>query len=115
ATDWPEISGINFTYCFQCLPFGGPNGDGAPSAAYSARSGHVHNLSGPEFTPQEANRSHLHFPIRPAKILIRPGCSSPAVAPGQPGVLTAAILGDATFDVTEIDPASLRFAGRAPL
>ena len=115
ATDWPDLSGVNFNYQFQCTAFGGPSGDGAQSDAYPARSGRIHNLAGPELSTQTAMKAGLHLPIRSAKVLIRPGCANPAVAPGQPGVVTVAILGDATFDVTEVDPTSLSFAAAAPL
>jgi hypothetical protein len=46
--------------------------------------------------------------------VIRPGCSDPSVAPGQPGTIQVALLGDRTFDVSQIDLSSLRFAGVPP-
>ena len=121
ATDWPELSGINFNYGFQCTAFGGPGGDiavrrGASASARSMRgTPPIRYFSGGELSPQMALDAHLLFPIRSVKIAIHPGCSVPALTPGQPGVVNVALFGDKTFDVKQVDLASLKFAGAAPL
>jgi uncharacterized repeat protein (TIGR01451 family) len=60
---------------------------------------------------------HLLYPLRQASIVIHPGCSlaSAPLAPGQPGTVTVAILGSASFDVTQIDLTSLHLHGVTPL
>jgi len=127
ATDWPELSGLNFTYGFQCTPFGGPTGDGAAQqisnstqflqARGSRRTPkrRAWNFTGGELSPQMAMNAHVLFPGHSVKVMIRPGCSSPAVAPGQPGSVQVALFGDKTFDVNQVDVASLRFHGATAL
>lgn len=122
ATDWPEFSGINFNYGFQCTAFGGPGGDIAKKPGHSTLgrgktrgTPPIQYFSGGELSPQMALNAHLLFPIRSAKIAIHPGCSVPALAPGQHGAVNVALFGDKTFDVNQVDLASLKFAGAAPL
>jgi hypothetical protein len=117
STDWPEISGINFTYGFQCTPYGGVGGDIRVKPGTSSRSGgkgsgpRPHNLTGGELSPQMAMDAHLLFPIRSAGIVIRPGCSSPGIATDQAGRVQVALLGDKSFDISAVDLGSLKFAG----
>lgn len=46
---------------------------------------------------------------------VKPGSCPNPLSVGSRGVLPAAILGTATFDVTEVDPATVRLEGVAPL
>ncbi len=112
ATDWPELSGLNFTYSFQCTAFGGPGGDGPQLR--DANRAPSSNLTGGELSPQMAMDAHMLFPPFSAKIIIRPGCSDPSVALEQTGTIQVALLGDRTFDVTQVDLSSLKFAGVPP-
>lgn len=118
ATDWPELSGLNFTYGFQCTPFGGPTGDGAVGAAETQKAKapiRSRNLTGGELSPQMAMDAHVLFPSRSVKILIHPGCSSARIPMSQTGIVQVAVLGDASFDVSQVEPSSLKFAGAAPV
>ncbi|MBN1391621.1 MAG: NHL repeat-containing protein, partial [Sedimentisphaerales bacterium] len=54
-------------------------------------------------------------PISRVMVDIKPGVCPNPVNVKSKGVLPAAILGTADFDVTKIDPASIRLAGVAPL
>lgn len=80
------------------------------------------NASAPRDVAREVDlptlkERHVLYPLRQASIVIHPGCSlaSAPLAPGQPGTVAVAILGSASFDVTQIDPSSLRLHGAAPL
>ncbi len=50
-------------------------------------------------------------PVRDLAIDIRPGSEENVVNPGSNGVLPVAVLSDALFDATTIDPASVKLAG----
>jgi hypothetical protein len=78
----------------------------------SAPRDHAHEVDLPTLKD-----NHLLYPLRQASILIHPGCTLPSapLAPGQSGTVTVAILGSASFDVTQIDLTSLRLHGVAPL
>ena len=114
ATDWPELSGLNFTYGFQCTPFGGPGGDIAKRGKSKTRNP-FRNLTGGELSPQMAMDAHVLFPPISARIMIHPGCSSASIAVGQPGTIQVAMLGDRTLDVSQVDLSSLKFAGTPPM
>ena len=118
STDWPEISGLNFTYGFQCTPYGGAGGDirVKPGAAAGISKRSVpHNLTGGELSPKMAMEAHLLYPLFSAKIMVHPGCSSPSVAAGQKGTLEVALLGEKTLDVAQVEHSSLKFAGASPI
>jgi hypothetical protein len=78
----------------------------------SAPRDHAHEVDIPTLKDK-----HLLYPLRQASIVIHPGCALPSapLAPGQSGTVTVAILGSESFDVTQIDLASLRLHGVAPL
>ena len=114
STDWPELSGLNFTYGFQCTPFGGAGGDIAKRGKGKTRTP-FRNFTGGELSPQMAMDAHVLFPPFSARIMIRPGCSSPNIGIGQSGTIQVALLGDRTFDVSQVDLSSLKFAGTPPI
>jgi hypothetical protein len=114
AIDWPELSGVNFTYCFQCTPFGGVGGDivkrGKAKPATPFR-----NFTGGELSPQMVMNAHILLPPRTVKILTDPGCSTRSISHGQIGMVQVALLGDPAFDVSQVDVSSLKFIGAAPV
>ncbi len=52
-------------------------------------------------------------PVRDVAIDIRPGSEENVVNPGANGALPVAILSDATFDATSVDPLTVKLAGAA--
>jgi hypothetical protein len=127
STEWPELSGLSFTYGFQCTPYGGPTGDGA-SLLGSTNTQNIQvrgarrlpkrrawNVTGGELSPRMAMDAHLLFPIHSAKMMVSPGCASPTLAPGQPGTVQVVLLGDNALDVNQVDVTSLRFHGATAL
>jgi hypothetical protein len=104
--DWGFAGGNQFTYKFQCTPFGGPTGDGAAASGRMLQS---------ELSGQTAMAMHVAEPIGRAEIIVRPGCSTKAIAPGPHGTVQVAVLGSPDLDVNEIDASSLRFHGARAL
>jgi hypothetical protein len=96
--DWPALF-----FAFHCSA-GGLNEPPPPQAILST-----------EPSIETLMKRHLLFPHRSVEIEIRPGCARKAIAPGQPGLVTAALLGAAGFDVAEVELSSLRFHGAAPV
>jgi hypothetical protein len=103
--DWSTSGPIRFTFKFQCTPYGGPNGDGASSSV-----GLVNEIG-----TKEVLDAHAMYPVRSAKIVIRPGCQSPLVAAGRSGTIEVALLGSADFDIRDVDATSLRFHHAQPI
>lgn len=63
----------------------------------------------------EIGRQNIHVHIGVAPVDIKPGsCPNPFQMKAQ-GVLPVAILGTASFDVNDVDPATVRLEGVAPL
>jgi hypothetical protein len=119
-TDWgPALGQSVFTYQFQCTAFATDRPQQPRTNAqnqqttrtFSARMPVQRSLAQDELTPEMAAQAHALYPPRPVKIVVRPGCASKAVAPGQTGVVGVAVLGEADFDVSEIEPTSLRLHG----
>ncbi len=110
STEWPELSGLNFTYAFQCTPYGGPGGDTAKRGKSKPRTP-FRNLTGGELSAQMAMDAHVLFPPISARIMVGPGCSTANIAAGQSGTVQVALLGDKTFNVSQVDLSSLKFAG----
>jgi hypothetical protein len=99
--DWGPAGQNNFTYKFQCTPYGGPQGDGASPTRFVQH----------EMSTLMAIRAHVALPPRSIKIAIRPGCSGKMIAPGHSDPVSVALLGSNDFDVAEVDLASLGFHG----
>ncbi|MGH9779606.1 MAG: hypothetical protein ACRD5I_14465, partial [Candidatus Acidiferrales bacterium] len=99
--DW-----ANVLLSFQCSAAGSANA--LPPPEY---------LTVQEPAVPEAFRQHRLFSPRSAQIQIRPGCTAAtaAIAPGQPGEVTLALLAAEDFDPNEVDLASLKFAGASPV
>jgi len=114
STDWPELSGLNFTYGFQCTPYGGPGGDVVQRGKSKPKTSY-RNFTGGELSPQMAKDAHVLFPPFSVKILIGAGCSTTAIAAGKSGTVQVALLGDRAFDLSQVEPGSLKFAGVPPL
>lgn len=114
STDWPELSGLNFTYAFQCTPYGGPGGDTAKRGKTRPKSP-LANLTGGELSSQMAMDAHVLFPPVSASIMISPNCSTPNIAVGQTGTIQVALLAGHNFDVAQVDLSSLKFASAPPL
>jgi hypothetical protein len=100
--DWGPAGQNQFTYKFQCTPFGGPTGDG-PSA--------IGRVVQNELSSQIAMDMHLAQPIGRVGIIVRPGCSTKAIASGQLGTVQVAVVGSQDLNVKDIDMSSLRFHG----
>jgi hypothetical protein len=98
--DWGPAGQNQFTYKFQCTPFAGPTGDGASPVSRVVQ----HELSA-----QTAMDMHLAQPIASVGMIVRPGCSTKAIAPGQRGTVQVAVLGSHDLNVNDIDTSSLRF------
>jgi Bacterial Ig-like domain (group 2) len=117
-TDWgPALGQSIFTYKFQCTPFySDDRSQGAGTAApknQATGSSPAQSWTQEELTPEMAAQAHALYPVKIVKIVFRPGCLNKAVAPGQAGVVGVSVLSDAEadFDVSEIEPASLRLHG----
>jgi hypothetical protein len=95
-TDWPDMGG-HFTYKFQCT---------SPGADLVGPGRFAHS----ELSAEMAMAAHVALPMHQARVLVQPGCDNRTVSPGQAGTVSVALLGEADFDVREVDPASLRFA-----
>lgn len=96
--DWP-----NLKFAFQCTSGGSSDAPPPPSGLAQ------------EMDFKTVLKRHLLHPLRSVRIEVSPGCASKAVAPGQPGSVSVALLGAADLDVAEVEPASLKFHGAAPL
>jgi hypothetical protein len=88
ATDWPGAQ--DFTYNFQCTPFGGPNGDGAVMLVN-------------EMSVAQASDAHVLLPPRSAAMFV--------VASGGSSI-TIALRGTRDFRADDVVASSLRL-GRA--
>ncbi len=99
--DWGPAGQNNFSYKFQCTPYGGSQGDGASSARFVQH----------EMSTLMAMQAHVALPPRSITIAIQPGCPAKMIAPGQSGAVSVALLGSDDFDVADIDLASLGFHG----
>jgi hypothetical protein len=55
--------------------------------------------------------AHALYPVRSVPMVLRPGCSTKDVAAGRRGVVSAALLGSADFDVRDVVVASLGLHG----
>jgi hypothetical protein len=115
-------------WSFGLAPVGGgvttgsfPNGDGAVVVGNSGATAFNGFLSdtfsnkaeGVQIAENEINE--ICFPVIPVFVDIKPqSCPNPLNCKSK-GVLPVAILGTADFDVTEIDPATVRLADVAPL
>jgi hypothetical protein len=64
-----------------------------------------------------ARRHHVLFPIRPASVIVRPGCTASAkpIDLGSAGTLIVALLSTSDFDVTQVDLSSLQFHHARPV
>ena len=114
STDWPELSGLNFTYGFQCTPYGGPGGDIAKRAKSESRT-LFRNFTGGELSPQMAMDAHVLFPPFSARIMVGHACGTANIATRLAGTVQVALLGDKTLDVSQVDLSSLKFAGTSPI
>ena len=112
-TDWPELSGLNFTYGFQCTPFGGAGGDIA-KRGNSNITAPFRSYTGGELSPRMAMESHVLFPPFSAKIKIGPGCTTANIAAGHGGTVQVALIGEKSFDISQVEASSLKFAGVSP-
>ena len=105
-TDWTANGWNEFTYGFQCTPFGGPQGDGAPAEG----------ITQSELTTEAAVAAHVDLPIRGIQIALQSGCSGRS-SPNSlvhAGLLTLTLKGEAGLNVADVDPASLEFHGARP-
>jgi hypothetical protein len=102
--DWGPAPGQSiFRYGFQCAPSSdNPLGSTLPVAIA-------------ELSADEARRAHVLYPTRAVQIIVQPGCAAKAIAPGQRGTATVALLGARDFDVSKVDTESLHFHGARPL
>lgn len=114
ATDWPEYSGLNFTYGFQCTVYGGPGGDIATRGKTKLGTP-LRNFTGGELSSQMAMDAHVLLPPLSAGIIVHPGCATADIAVGLSGTIQVALLGGSTFDVSQVELSSLKFAHAAPL
>jgi hypothetical protein len=114
-TDWgPALGQSIFTYKFQCTSFYSDRPQPVKTAAQTQQSpgaSPARLLAQDELTAEMAAQAHALYPPRPVKIVFRPGCLSKAVAPGQAGVVGVSVQGEADFDLSEIEPSSLRLHG----
>jgi hypothetical protein len=71
----------------------------------------------PELDFKTAVAHHILFPLRPAPVVIQPGCNaqSKAVPAGAPGTFLVALLATDDFDPTQVDVTSLNFHGAKPV
>jgi len=110
--DWQSLK-----YDFQCsTDFLDPVSASQGTAAVPALTRPTVAME-PELTFAEASKRHLIYPQRNVNVSIRPGCweSSKPLAPGQPGAITVALLGESDLDVSEVERSSLRFGGEQPI
>jgi len=77
----------------------------------------ANTISSPELTGDMAEAHHSLHPPRTVEIQIRPGCAAERarIAPGKSGTVTVAVLGEPGFEVNEIEPSSVTFAGAKQL
>jgi hypothetical protein len=118
-TDWGPAPGQSiFNYSFQCTPFASDGLQPVPRGAQNrptAGAGPLRSWSQDELTAEMAAQAHALYPAIAVRIVVRPGCTRKALAPGQPGVVGVSVLGEADFDVSEIEPSSLRLHGAQAL
>ena len=71
----------------------------------------------PELDFETAAAHHVLFPLRPAPVVVQPGCKaqSKPVPAGAPGTFLVALLATDDFDVKEVDLSSLQFHGARPV
>jgi hypothetical protein len=105
-TDWGPNGQNQFTYQFQCTPYGGPNGDGASTPTPFPQN---------EMSTEAAMQAHVDLPPRSAQVVIRRKCTDKRMEPGAEGLIEVALLGGGDFDVNEVDSSSLYFHGAKPL
>jgi predicted DsbA family dithiol-disulfide isomerase len=105
TADWTQVNGqfINFNFQFQC------------TAAFQSGSGAP--VSQHEVGFEWLREHHMLHPPRIVSIGVSPGCSSARkpVTVGQPGTVRVAVLGSNGFDVTHIEPSSLKLHGASAL
>jgi hypothetical protein len=94
----------NLALGFQCNTLFWADGAKPPS-----------QLEDDEITIPQVLAQHLLYPFLHVVIDVRPGCGTHWIATRGPGTVPVAALGSATFDVTQVVLASVRFAGAAPL
>ena len=101
-TDW-EANGKNeFTYKFQCTPYGGPSGDGASMFLPFLQN---------EITTEMTLRAHVAYPPRAVRAEMNSGC----VTAGMPSTALIVVAGADDLDVRDIDADSLNLGGSKPL
>ena len=98
--DWPNV-----LLPFQCTAAGSQN---APPPG---------TFHGGGLSVDEARRRGVLFPPRVAQIEVMPGVpvESKTISLSRSAVISVAVFGAERFDVTAIDPTSLKFAGASPL
>jgi hypothetical protein len=105
TADWTQVNGqfIHFNFQFQCTA-AFQNGPGAPASEH-------------EVAFEWLREHHMLHPVRIVSIGVSPGCSSvrKPITVGQPGMVRVAVLGLDGFDVTQIDPSSLKLHGATAL
>ena len=57
---------------------------------------------------------HILFPPFSAKIKIGPGCTTANIAAGHGGTVQVALIGEKSFDISQVEASSLKFAGVSP-
>jgi hypothetical protein len=97
--DWAPAGQNEFTYKFQCTPYGGITGDGASGLTSFLQH---------EINPEMLAAAHLMYSPREANVVIESGCTTPQ------SQIRASMLGSANFDVSEIEPSSFEFHGAKP-
>jgi hypothetical protein len=70
-----------------------------------------------ELDLKTAKEHHVLLPVRPAPLVIKPGCASTSkpLDAGSTGTFSVALLATSDFDVDQVDLSSLRFHGAEPV
>jgi hypothetical protein len=111
GNDWEVANGVNknLNFKFQCTSaFASGGGEGAAPGQVQS------SIVTTELGLKQAQEGHILHPPAAVSLILSPGCSNPRMKPRTPGAAQLALMGSSSFDVSQVDPASLTLHGAHP-